>query len=147
LPEGREPVALAATSAPSLDQGQDDLADIDVLVLQDLASLSKDATFVERLTEGYLSDLRRLLHEISDALQLQDYAAVRDTAHALKGGSASVGAHRLAAIGAKFNDASDQALQERGEAWRLELNEAATVATGKLQQYIATRARRRSMQG
>jgi two-component system sensor histidine kinase RpfC len=147
LPEGREPVTLAATSAPSLDQGQDDLADIDVLVLQDLASLSKDATFVERLTEGYLSDLRRLLHEISDALQLQDYAAVRDTAHALKGGSASVGAHRLAAIGAKFNDASDQALQERGEAWRLELNEAATVATGKLQQYIATRARRRSMQG
>lgn len=147
LPEGHETALPPSVPAPPLAQSLDDLADIDVVVLQELAMLSKDATFVERLIEGYISDLRRLLHEMSDALQLQDFVRVRDAAHALKGGSASVGAQRLAAIGGKLNDASDQALQDRGEAWRLELTQAATAATGKLQQYMASCAKRRSVQG
>jgi HPt (histidine-containing phosphotransfer) domain-containing protein len=88
-----------------------------------------------------------LLQEISDGVKRKDYASVRDAAHALKGGSASVGARHLAAISGRFNDASDQALYERGETWRLELDQASTAATGKLRQYIANRAKRRSMQG
>ena len=121
--------------------------DIDVSVLQDLALLSKDSTFIDRLIDGYLSDLRRLLQEISDGLLSQDFDKVRDAAHALKGGSASVGAPRLAAIAAKFNDGDNRTLLERGSEWRSELEYAAHLAGTKLVQYSANRQNQQSMQG
>jgi HPt (histidine-containing phosphotransfer) domain-containing protein len=116
-------------------------------VLQELALLSKDSTFVDRLIDGYLSDLRRLLQEISDGLLGQDFDKVRDAAHALKGGSASVGAPRLAAIAAKFNDGDNQSLLERGSEWRSELEHAAQLAGTKLTQYSTNRQNKQSMQG
>lgn len=131
-----------------VDQARSDgNEDIDSLALRDLSLLSQDATFIDRLIDGYLADLSRLIQEISDGIQRQNYSSVRDAAHALKGGSASVGAQRLASIAAKFNDATDQALREYGSAWRLELEKAATAATSKLRQFSASRNNRQSMQG
>jgi len=123
------------------------VADIDQSVLQGLALLSKDSTFVDRLIDGYISDLRRLLQEISDGLLGQDFDKVRDAAHALKGGSASVGAPRLAAIAAKFNDGDNRSLLEHGSEWRSELEHAAQLAGTKLMQYSANRQNKQSMQG
>jgi two-component system sensor histidine kinase RpfC len=148
LPESPERVDGSKDESGTIERIQEGfVTDIDESVLQDLALLSKDATFVDRLIDGYLSDLRRLLQEISDGLSRQDFDKVRDSAHALKGGSASVGAPRLAAIANKFNSGDNRTLLECGSEWRSELEHAAHVAGAKLTQYSAIRQNRQSMQG
>jgi len=122
-------------------------ADIDESVLQDLALLSKDSTFLDRLIDGYLSDLRRLLQEISDGFLRQDFEKVRDAAHALKGGSASVGAGRLVTIATKLNDGDNRTLLEHASELRSELEQAAQLAGTQLVHYSANRQKKQSMQG
>jgi HPt (histidine-containing phosphotransfer) domain-containing protein len=116
-------------------------------VLQDLSQLSKDPTFVDRLIDGYRTDLERLLAEISDGISRQDFDAVRDAAHALKGGSASVGALRLAAIATKLNDADNRTMNEYAYDWGSELRLAAQVTLAKLQEHSASRQSKRSLLG
>jgi two-component system, sensor histidine kinase RpfC len=124
-----------------------DSADVDQSVLQDLSQLSKDPTFVDRLIDGYRTDLERLLAEISDGISRQDFDAVRDAAHALKGGSASVGALRLAAIATKLNDADNRTMNEYAYDWGSELRLAAQVTLAKLQEHSASRQSKRSLLG
>lgn len=121
--------------------------DVDETVLHDLSHLSTDPTFMSRLVDGYLADLERLLREISGAFLDHDYARIRDAAHALKGGSSSVGALRLARIAAALDAATDSALAEHGAAWRAELDEATRATIAKLMQHSAQAQNRRSVQG
>jgi two-component system sensor histidine kinase RpfC len=68
---------------------------VDAAVLTDLGRLSSDYTFVERLIHSFRLDAERLVKEVSDGLAAHRYDQVKDAAHALKGGSASVGATQL----------------------------------------------------
>jgi two-component system sensor histidine kinase RpfC len=150
----RHLVEIPATGAVAIDESafvqqapRNDSAEVDYSVLQDLALLSKDPTFVDRLIDGYRTDLERLLPEILDGISRQDFDAVRDAAHALKGGSASVGALRLAAIATKLNDADNRTMVEYAADWGSELRYAAQVTIAKLREHSASHQSKRSLQG
>ena len=84
---------------------------IDVAVLHDLDKLSPDPTFVKRLIDGFESDTNRLVGEISSALTARKYEAVRDAAHALKGGAASVGATQLTQLARRLEQSAPESLR------------------------------------
>ena len=93
-PRSEERPALAVVDNPIVDSE----------VLEDLRKLSNDPTFVIRLIQGFNSDTDRLRSEIIEAISTRRYELVKDSAHALKGGSASVGATQLLAVRAAHRE-------------------------------------------
>jgi two-component system, sensor histidine kinase RpfC len=86
---------------------------VDAEVLQDLARLSTDPTFIKRLLDGFSSDTKRLVGEITTALTDRKYEAMRDAAHALKGGAASVGASQLSQLARRLEQSPPDMLRMR----------------------------------
>lgn len=84
-PRAEDRVNLSLVETPVLDHS----------VLADLSRLSSDPTFMGRLLRGFRGDTERLVKELTDHMQKREYESVRDAAHALKGGAASVGASLL----------------------------------------------------
>lgn len=112
---------------------------IDLEVLRDLAALSSDPTFVKRLLMGFKSDTERLVREITTALGERKYQAIRDSAHALKGGAASVGACQLSQLAKRFEVASVDSLRIRAAQWIEELLKTSQVSIEMLERFLADR--------
>ena len=66
---------------------------------------------VKRLLDGFEADTNRLVAEISAALTARKYEAVRDAAHALKGGAASVGATQLTQLARRLEQSAPESLR------------------------------------
>ena len=98
-----------------------DTPPMDASVLEDLGRLSKDPTFVERLLRGFRSDTERIVSEITNAIAQRKYEAVKDAAHALRGGAASVGATQLTQMASRLEKASHEALRMKAAQWTEEL--------------------------
>ena len=105
-----------------------DIPVVDANVLNDLARLSEDPTFVERLLTGFRSDAERLQAQIADALANQRYEELKDAAHALKGGAASVGAKRLMAFAQRLEKADHEKLKSQAVQLKEELFQVTTCA-------------------
>ena len=90
---------------------------IEIEVLKDLCKLSSDPTFVERLLIGFRADTDRLVREISTALTERKYDAVKDLAHALKGGAASVGATQLTQLAKRLEKTPPDMLRMKAAQW------------------------------
>ena len=67
-----------------------------------------DARFQRRLVELFLAESERYLGELSGALQAQDLEQIRQSAHALKGASANIGANRMRKVAAELEEAARQ---------------------------------------
>jgi HPt (histidine-containing phosphotransfer) domain-containing protein len=117
---------------------------VDVMVLEDLGRLSTDSTFVERLLRGFQADTERLVSAISDALAARHYEAVKDAAHALKGGAGSVGATQLMQLAIRLEKASYETLRVRAISWMEELARAVSLTQEALEQHLEDRRRRSS---
>lgn len=65
---------------------------LDASVIADLANLSRDPTFEERLLRGVRSDCAQLVEKLITALSQRKFQEVANVAHALKGAAGSVGA-------------------------------------------------------
>ena len=128
-PRAEERVALSVVDTPP----------VDAAVLADLAKLSQDQTFVERLVNGFRTDTERLVREITDALAQRRYEHVKDAAHALKGGAASVGASHLAQLAGRLDKATHDALRLRAAQWTEELLAASHAALHALDSYLERR--------
>jgi two-component system sensor histidine kinase RpfC len=111
VPRSDEKPHLAVVDTPT----------IDVSVLHDLANLSPDPTFVKRLIDGFHSDAERLVRDITSALTERKYEAVRDLAHALKGGAASVGATQLMQLARRLEQSAPETLRLRAAQFIQEL--------------------------
>jgi len=133
------PVPARADDRPALSVV--DTPPLDRTVLEDLARLSKDPTFVERLLRGFKGDTERLVREIGDALGARRYEAAKDAAHALRGGSASVGAMQLLQIATRIDKASHDTLRLKASQWTEELTAAANSALLVLDQHLDSRKR------
>jgi HPt (histidine-containing phosphotransfer) domain-containing protein len=118
-----------------------DTPPIDEGVLADLSRLSQDPTFVERLLNGFRSDTERLVREITDALAQRRYEQVKDSAHALKGGAASVGASHLSQLASRLDKATHDALRLKAAQWTEELLKSSGAALDALQAYLDRRRR------
>jgi two-component system sensor histidine kinase RpfC len=112
---------------------------LDSEILSDLAKLSSDPTFVDRLILGFCSDAERLKSEILDGLSTQSYERAKDAAHALKGGSASIGAVQLMRVAARIEKAGHEQLASKSPALRAELMKVCASTLGGLASHIENR--------
>jgi two-component system sensor histidine kinase RpfC len=113
-----------------------DTPPLDLAIVKDLARISSDSTFVGRLIRGFHSDTERLVNEMTDAISHRRYEAVKDAAHALRGGAASVGAVQLTRLAGRLEKASHDALRIKAAQWIEELQQTARRTLAELDQYI-----------
>jgi two-component system sensor histidine kinase RpfC len=135
--QAASPRPLRTEDRPSLSLI--DTPAIDLEVLDDLARISTDATFVERLIRGFRSDTERLVNDIIESLSTRRYEAVKDAAHALKGGAASVGATELTQFAKRIEKANHESLRLRAALWIEELQQTSNRALTLLDQQIEVR--------
>jgi two-component system, sensor histidine kinase RpfC len=131
-PRAEERPALVVVETPLVDPA----------VLEDLARISSDPTFVERLLCGFRADAQRIVKSIVDAFARRSYEEVKDAAHALVGGAASVGAVQLAQIAARMEKASHDSLRTRAASWSEEVTAANEATLAALERHIEERRRR-----
>jgi len=96
---------------------------LDPVVMGELANFSSDPTFVERLIRGFRSDCERLVAQLLDGLAQRKYEAVKDAAHALRGGAGSVGATQLMQFATRVDKATHDTLRIKASAWSEELGQ------------------------
>lgn len=136
------------TSPPPRTEDRPTLAVVDTppmdpLILGDLSRLSKDPSFVERLVAGFQSDTERLVAEISTALAHRRYEAVKDAAHALKGGAGGVGAMQLLQFALRLEKASHDTMRLKAAQWTDELQRIAARTRASLDKHLSERAQQR----
>ena len=119
-----------------------DTPPVDASVLEDLGRLSQDPTFVERLLRGFRGDTERIVGEIVDALAHRKYETVKDSAHALKGGAASVGATQLTQIASRLEKAPHDLLRLKSAQWTEELLRTSTRTLSALETHLEERKNR-----
>lgn len=107
--------ALTVVEAPPLDP----------VVMGELANFSSDPTFVERLIRGFRSDCERLVAQLLDGLAQRRYEAVKDAAHAIRGGAGSVGATQLMQFATRVDKATHDTMRLKASAWSEELRQVA----------------------
>lgn len=117
-------------------------APLDPEVLHDLSALSSDPTFVERLLRGFRVDTERLVQEICTALGQRKYEAVKDGAHALRGGSASVGASQLMQLAMRIEKSNHDGLRMRSAQLIEELLQTSHRALDAVEVFLADRKRK-----
>jgi two-component system sensor histidine kinase RpfC len=110
---------------------------IEVEVLKDLCKLSTDPTFVERLLAGFRADTDRLVREISTAITERKYDAVKDLAHALKGGAASVGATQLTQLAKRLEKTPPDMLRMKAAQWIEQLLKISQTSLDMLDRHLA----------
>ena len=66
--------------------------------LAELASISKNAGFVESLIQGFILDTDKNLGDLKGYVQALDFGNIRDTAHAIAGSATNIGADELSQI-------------------------------------------------
>ena len=98
---------------------------LDPVVLGELANFSADPTFVQRLIRGFRSDCERLVEQLLDGLAQRKYEAVKDAAHALRGGAGSVGATQLMQFATRVDKATHDTMRLKASAWSEELGQVA----------------------
>ena len=98
---------------------------LDPVVMTELANFSSDPTFVERLIRGFRSDCERLVAQLLDGLAQRKYEAVKDAAHALRGGAGSVGATQLMQFATRVDKATHDTMRLKASAWSEELGKVA----------------------
>lgn len=137
--------AILASPAPVRNEEKPQLSVVetplvDTEVLRDLCALSSDPTFVGRLLSGFKEDTDRLVKEITSSITNRKYEAIRDSAHALKGGAASVGASQLSQLARKLENASGDALRLRAAQWIEEILKTSQLTNDALERYVADNA-------
>lgn len=128
---------LSRDAKPSLSVVE--LPVLELQVMRDLEQLSSDPTFVERLVRGFQDDTVKLAVAIRECFQTRRYERVKDHAHALKGGAASVGASQLCQLATKLERATHDSLRLNAATYILELDEIAQRTSDRLSQYVASR--------
>lgn len=104
----------------------------DSTVLQELSQLSNDPTFIERLLAGFGKDCERLVSEILDCLAHRRYEAIRDAAHALKGGASSVGATLLFQFAIRLEKMNSETMRLKAAQLSEELSKLANQTTSAM---------------
>ena len=132
-----DPPALSVVDVPPLDAA----------VLEDLARLSADETFVERLLRGFKGDTERLSRQITEALGQRRYELVKDAAHALKGGAASVGATQLTQFATRLEKFTHESLRLRAAQLTEELQGAVARTFLDLEKHLEARRNSRASPG
>ena len=138
----RQMVPVGNNERPSLSVV--DVPPFDAAVLDDLVRLSTDEMFIERLLRGFESDTQRLQKQITDALVQRKYEQVKDAAHALKGGAASVGATQLMQLATRLEKSTHETLRGRAALFIEEFSAVTSQTFDALEQFLERRRANRA---
>ena len=120
-----------------------DIPVVDANVLNDLARLSEDPTFVERLLTGFRSDAERLRRS-GRAGQSTVRRTQRRCTRPEEGGAASVGAKRLMAFAQRLEKADHEKLKSQAVQLKEELFQVTTCALEAFRKHSDDTRRSRS---
>jgi two-component system, sensor histidine kinase RpfC len=116
---------------------------LDVSALKDLAVLSSDPTFIDRLIQGFKTDCQRLVQQVTDGLAHRKYESVKDAAHALKGGAGSVGATQLTQFAVRLEKATHETMRLKSAQLTEELLRLSERTILALQEHLEAQRRQR----
>jgi CheY-like chemotaxis protein/HPt (histidine-containing phosphotransfer) domain-containing protein len=106
---GGTPPEIAAPAAPGEAAGQMPALDATLLdALRDDAA-PNGGEFLAQLLIGFADEASMLVGRLGDAARRHDVAALKMSAHSLKGASLTVGARRLAGLAGQVEDGADRA--------------------------------------
>ncbi len=113
---------------------------LDATTLRELEILGAgDALFVQRLLRNYLRDSGELLDKIEHAIKQNQYGALRDHCHALKGNSLSIGARGVFGRAETIDRAAPGELRFRGSAMAGLLRTDYAAARAAIEDYLSRR--------
>ena len=118
-----QPPATASVPKPS------DAAQIDSEQLADLFAMLPNKDFGERIIVGFEADGRQVLRQMGEAVDAQDWSALRDLAHALKGSAANLGLVGLGEQAARLQDSGDADLRAAARRRITDLGQTFETAT------------------
>lgn len=131
-------VSVAAPSQPPLATIPTQY--IDHNVLDGLGSMSERPEFLADVLGSAITDIERNSHALIQALAALDSERVRDTAHALKGVCASIGATRLEAIANRLMRATGEELSQQGTRLKAEVLETSRQSVAAIRNALPDRA-------
>lgn len=138
---------FSASTLPRLDDRQSlsvvQPPPLDPSVVAELANLSRDPTFEERLLRGVRSDCAQLVDEILRALSDKRYNDVGNAAHALKGAAGSVGAGLWVQFSTRLEKADHETLHLKAGALSQELTRITQRTYAALDAHIESRVRQK----
>lgn len=118
-----------------------EVAPLDATVISELANLSRDPTFEERLLRGVRSDCAQLVERLVSALSQRKFQEVADVAHALKGAAGSVGAGLWVQFAIRLEKMSPESLQLKEISLTQELVRISQKTNAVLDAHIERRVR------
>ncbi len=118
-------------------------APLDADIVGELAKLSRDPTFEERLLRGVRADCAQLVEKIVAALSTHAYQDVGDAAHALKGAAGSVGAGLWVQFASRLEKLDHESLRLKAVALTQELMRITQRTYEALDVYIESRVRQK----
>lgn len=113
---------------------------IDHDVLAGLASISERPEFLADVVTSAITDIERNSQSLAQAIAALDSERVRDTAHALKGVCASVGATRLETIANRLMRATAEELTQSGGRLRTDVVETSRQSVASLRNALPGQA-------
>ena len=104
------------TSAPSVSKEAADggSAVINSAALAELELISSGGNFMQELVNGFIQDGEALLRQMEAAVASEQYEALRDLVHAMKGSAVTLGAEQLVSTCAGLNTQSPSELGASG---------------------------------
>ena len=114
---------------------------LDASVIAELANLSRDPTFEERLLRGVRSDCAQLVEKVVTGLSQRNFQDVSNAAHALKGAAGSVGARLWVQFATRLERLSPDELRLKGAALTQELLRITQRTNVALDAHIESRVR------
>jgi two-component system, sensor histidine kinase RpfC len=110
---------------------------IDFTVIEHLKSISGRPAFLRELLAHAGEDIRRNCEDLDRALTTRDFASVADTAHALKGVCASIGAVRLMTVATGLMRCSREDLKRAEPRMRTDVSEASAVTLAAIEKILS----------
>ena len=93
----------ASTPTAAKDSAEGGLAVINASALAELELISSGGTFMQELVNGFIQDGEALLRQMEAAVASEQYEALRDLVHAMKGSAVTLGAEQLCSTCAGLN--------------------------------------------
>jgi HPt (histidine-containing phosphotransfer) domain-containing protein len=121
---------LVAVPAHYLDYG----------VIDGLGSISGRSKFLAEVLSSAMTDIERNCDELTQALAVRDSAGVRDSAHALKGVCATVGATRLQSLASRLMRATGEELIQSGVRLRSDVLDTSRQTLAAIRSVLLDRA-------
>jgi two-component system, sensor histidine kinase RpfC len=85
----------ASTQAAAKENAEGALAVINPAALAELELIGSGGTFMQELVNGFIQDGEALLRQMEAAVAAEQYEALRDLVHAMKGSAVTLGAEQL----------------------------------------------------